>query len=269
MGHGLSNIGHGSDIRNTQTKSGNIHSEDFVLEKGIFSNIFEKDIRRVFIYKKAERLAKAIHLITPAFAESASLKNRIGAIALGLVDAALLPSVSARAALSRELLTLSSVLSIARTGGFLSPMNAELITREAQFLLHEIAAYEEPRLFLDEAPTLAGIAKQASSGNARIGQHSSARQSAPAAPAKAPAAGGSAPGGQGHLKDISLSDNIKDRREGILSVIKNKGKASIKDISTVMRGVSEKTVQRELLALIASGTVLKHGVRRWSAYSLA
>lgn len=226
----------------------------------------------MFIYKKAERLAKAIHLIIPAFAESASLKNRIGTIAIGLVDAALLPSGSARVALSRELLTLSSVLSIARAGGFLSPMNAELITREAQSLLHEIAAYEEPRLFLDEAPTLAGIAKQASSGRARTGQPST-RPSAPAtsAPkhANAPAGGGSASGGKGHLKDISLSDNIKDRREAILSVIRNKGKASIKDISTVMRGVSEKTVQRELLALIGSGTVLKQGVRRWSTYSLA
>lgn len=263
MGHGLSNIGHGSDIRNTPTKSGNIHSEDFVLEKGIFSNIFEKDIRRVFIYKKAERLAKAIHLITPAFADSASLKNRIGAIAVGLVDAAILPSGSARSALSRELLTLSSVLSIARTGGFLSPMNAELITREAQSLLHEVAAYEEPRLFLDEAPTLAGIAKRASSGNARTDQPF-ARRNAPVTDAKNAIA-------QGHLKDISLlsDDKIKDRREAILSVIRHKGKASIKDISTVMRGVSEKTVQRELLALIASGTILKQGVRRWSTYSLS
>lgn len=219
----------------------------------------------MFIYKKSERLAKAIHLITPAFAESASLKNRIGAIAIGLVDAALLPSGSARAALSRELLTLSSVLSIARAGGFLSSMNADLITREAQSLLHEVAAYEEPRLFLDEAPTLAGIAKQASSGSARTGQppqRPSPRPSAPATSTKSAIA-------QGHLKDISLSDNIKDRREAILSVIREKGKASIKDISTVMRGVSEKTVQRELLALIESGTVLKHGVRRWSTYSIA
>lgn len=215
----------------------------------------------MFIYKKAERLAKAIHLITPAFAESASLKNRIGAIAIGLVDAAILPSGSARAALSRELLTLSSVLSIARAGGFLSPMNAELITREAQTLLHEIAIYEEPRLFLDEAPTLAGIAKQASSENVRTGKLPM-RKNVSVAPAQKAIY-------QGHLKDISISDNIKDRREAILSVIKNKGKASIKDISTVMRGVSEKTVQRELFALIASGTILKRGVRRWSTYSLA
>lgn len=220
----------------------------------------------MFIYKKAERLAKAIHLITPAFADSTSLKDRVGAIAIGLVDAATLPPAAARAALSRELLTLSSVLAIARTGGFLSPMNADLITREAQSLLSEVAAYEEPRLFLDEAPTLAGIAKQASSSGGVSATRAPARRSAPSPRAKSANA-------QGHLKDIKdtiLSDNrIKDRREAILSVIRKKGKASIKDISTVLRDVSEKTVQRELLTLINEGAVTKQGVRRWSTYFLA
>ena len=83
-------IGHSVEIKQTQTKVGDHYSEDFVLEKSIFNNVFEKDIRRIFIYKKAERLAKAIHLIAPAFAESVSLRNRIDAIAIGLIDAAIL-----------------------------------------------------------------------------------------------------------------------------------------------------------------------------------
>jgi hypothetical protein len=261
MGHELSDIGHSAEIRHIQTKSNSAHSEDFVLEKSIFTNIFEKDIRRVFIYKKAERLAKAIHLITPAFVESTSLRNRIDAIAVGLVDAAILPAAAARAALSRELLTLSSVLSIARTGGLLSPMNAELITREAHILLNEIAAYEEPRLFLDEAPTLSEIAKKTFSRS----------------PVKSPPKRQTVSKiismnktDKGHLKDTAISDKpIKDRHEAILSVIKNKGRASIKDISTIVRGVSEKTVQRELLTLISAGKVSKQGERRWSTYSLA
>jgi hypothetical protein len=261
MGHGLSDIGHNTEIRHVQTKGSDAHLRDFVLEKSIFINIFEKDIRRVFIYKKAERLAKAIHLITPAFVGASSLRNRIDAIAVGLVDAAILPTSTARSALSRELLTLSSVLSIARTGGLLSPMNVELITREAHILLDEVAAYEEPRLFLDEAPTLSGIAKKTSSRGSiksRPKHQTATRTVSTNRTAK------------GHQKDITLSDKpIKDRHEAILSVIRNKGKASIKDISTIVRGVSEKTVQRELLTLIASGAVLKQGVRRWSTYSLA
>ena len=258
MRHRQLNIGHSTELQKIHAGGKHTPSEDFVLEKSIFNNIFEKDIRRVFIYKKAERLAKAIHLIAPAFAESVSLRNRIDAIAIGLVDAAILPSGAARMALSRELLALSSVLSIARTGGLLSPMNAELIAREAHILLQEVAAYEEPRLFLDEMPTLSGIAKKAFAREPMQRPIADKRHILPKV--------GSLPAKKG-IENIS--DIQKDRREAVLSVIKNNGKASIKDISTLIRGVSEKTIQRELLALIAAGKVLKQGERRWSTYSLA
>lgn len=244
------NIGHSIETKQTQIRGDRSHSEDFVLEKSIFNNVFEKDIRRVFIYKKAERLAKAIHLITPAFAESVSLRNRIDAIAIGLVDSAILPSGSARTALSRELLALSSVLGMARTGGFLSQMNAEIISREAHILLQEVAGYEEPRLFLDEAPTLSKISKLQSSNQKEPKQISKVARQVD----------------KGHIKDTNA---IKDRRESIMSVIRGKKRASIKDISTLIRGVSEKTIQRELIALIKEGAVSKEGERRWSVYSLA
>lgn len=259
------NNGHGHNGQFVSISGKTQSSGDFVLEKSIFNNIFEKDIRRVYIYKKTERLAKALHLIAPAFAESASLRNRIDAIAIGLVDAAVLPPATARTALSRELLSLSSVLSIARTGGLLSAMNAELIAHEAHALLQEIAAYEEPRLFLDEAPTLSGIAKSALRKEpveraAPAPRLSSAKRSAAPETASHPA--------QGHIKD-NEKPAIKDRREAVVSVIQSKGKVSIKDISTLIRGVSEKTIQRELAALIDSGIVVKEGERRWSTYSLA
>ena len=251
MGHEQSYEGHNAEIKQIQTRTKDAHLEDFVLEKSIFNNIFEKDIRRVFIYKKAERLAKAIHLIAPAFSESVSLRNRVGEIAIGLVDAAIVPSGAVRTQLSRELLALSSILSIARTGGLLSVMNTELITREAHALLQEVAGYEEPRLFLEDVPSLSSIAKSALS-------RESIKKPNSVAPKRAK---------DTEVKDINI--NIKDRRETILSVIKNKQKASIKDISTIIRGVSEKTIQRELLALIEAGMVLKQGERRWSTYSLA
>lgn len=242
------------EIRQTQAKGSGGHSDDFVLEKNIFNNVFGKDIRRVFIYKKAERLAKALHLVAPAFRESVALRNRVDEIAIGLVDAAVIASDTARTVLARHLLSLSSVLSIARTGQLLSHMNVEVISREVHSLLQEIAAYEEPRLSLDEAPTLATIAKKAQTNGA---------------PPRAPAAGARrTPVGKGHVKDTS-EGHIKDRRETILSVIGDKGRASIKDISTLIRGVSEKTIQRELLALVKEGKVAKQGERRWSTYQLA
>lgn len=256
-------MGQSTEIRKVQTGVKHAHQEDFVLEKSIFSNIFEKDIRRVFIYKKAERLAKAIHLITPAFTESVSLKNRIDAIAVGLIDAAILPPGAARTALSRELLALSSILGIARTGAVLSIMNADLIIHEAHMLLHEIAAYEEPRLSFADTPTLSTLAKSALS-------RETSHHSDPVA-MRRPAQRRSVAGSKGHLiKDTEkgTESHIRDRRDTVLSVIRAKGSASIKDISTLVRGVSEKTIQRELSALIESGKVQKRGERRWSTYSL-
>ncbi len=236
------------------------NSADFVLDKDIFSNIFDKDIRRVYIYKKAERLAKALRMITPAFVSAPVLKDRIDGIAIALVDAAIQPPASARMALSRELLALSSLLSIARIGSMLSSMNADLIAREAQLLLQEIALYEEPRLSLDESPSLASIARTAG--------HTTSSSRGGSSHGNDPARGGSASGGKGHVKDIKDTPRNESRRESVLAVVRQKGKVYIKDVSTVMRNVSEKTVQRELSALVKEGILSKQGERRWTLYSL-
>ncbi|HEX8946792.1 MAG TPA: DeoR family transcriptional regulator [Candidatus Paceibacterota bacterium] len=247
----------------------NADLNEFVLEKSIFSNIFDKDIKRVFIYKKAERLAKAIHLIAPAFREAPSLRDRLDAIAVGMVDAAILPPTAARGALSRELLALSSVLSIARTSGMLSAMNAELIATEAHTLLQEVAAYEEPRLFLDESPSLAELVRSQPNVS-----HARAPHVEVPVPAKgrgvkrsprAAASTGTDKGHKGQVKD----NTANARRDAILDVIRTKGEVYIKDVSTVIRDVSEKTIQRELAALVEEGVLTRKGSRRWTSYALA
>lgn len=241
------------------------HLDSFVLAKGIFSNIFEKDIRRVYIYKKAERLAKAIHLVTPAFRQSPPLKERLGTLAIGLVDAAILPPLAARDALSRELLALSSILSMARTGGFLSSMNADLIAREAHLLLEEVATYEEPRLSFDDVPSLASLARASHSKETKA-TDAHAQDTSPREANK----GQRIPKGQtkGQTEDPRTSSK-DDRRTAIEEVLKAKGPSYIKDISTVIRNVSEKTIQRELQVLVQEGRVTRSGERRWTTYALS
>ena len=225
--------------------------DDIVLDKSIFSNVFHKDIRKAFIYKKAERLGNALYLITPAFHDSMSLKDCIEEIAVALIAAAADTQPSFRDRLSHELLALSSAISMARAGGLLSPMNADLIISEAKAFLADIAAYEEPLLALSEPHTLAGLSKRAPVDANRPGS----THALPESPR--------------HIKDtLSPSKGQSDRKESILSLIRKKGTASIKDISTVIVGVSEKTIQRELQSLIASGQVIRSGERRWSTYSL-
>ncbi len=65
-----------------------------------------------------------------------------------------------------------------------------------------------------------------------------------------------------------IQENRIERRKAIINLIKNKDQVSIKDISTAMKDCSEKTIQRELLSLVAEGVLNKKGDRRWSTYSL-
>ena len=59
------------------------------------------------------------------------------------------------------------------------------------------------------------------------------------------------------------------RRQVILSTIGAKESCSIKDISAKLPQVSEKTIQRELSAMVEEGILLKEGDRRWSTYRIA
>ncbi len=239
---------------------------DFILEKDIFSSLFDKDIRRVFIYKKVERLAKAIHLITPAFHNAPALRNRADAIAVSMIDAAIDFSTASKDQLARELLALASVLSIARVSGMLSTMNANLIEREVHILLQEVVAYEEPNILLEEAPSMNELLKKSSS---RLASHGVARN-APHRAMPSVVAQGNAPqrSTTATVQKRHYGEN-GGRKEAILSIIRAKGQVYIKDISTAIRDVSEKTIQRELAGLVEKGVLVRTGKRRWTSYAMA
>jgi hypothetical protein len=65
-----------------------------------------------------------------------------------------------------------------------------------------------------------------------------------------------------------VSESKDDREKRVLDVIRDKGVVSIKDISTVIFDVSEKTIQRTLQLLIDKGQIKKEGERRWAKYQL-
>lgn len=67
---------------------------------------------------------------------------------------------------------------------------------------------------------------------------------------------------------VSSNTNIfkVNRKDKILSFINDRKSAVIKDITTLFPDVSEKTIQRELNALIETGKITKRGNKRWSIY---
>lgn len=85
---------------------------------------------------------------------------------------------------------------------------------------------------------------------------------------------------RGHKKDSSESSVISDkghfdtssstvdRQSIIIDTLKVKDRLTVKDFSALIKGVSSKTIQRELLKLVSAGVLKKEGERRWSRYSL-
>lgn len=68
------------------------------------------------------------------------------------------------------------------------------------------------------------------------------------------------------LKIPLINENKSKRQDQILSFINERKSASIKDISALFSDTSEKTIQRELGALVQAGKITKRGEKRWSIY---
>lgn len=67
----------------------------------------------------------------------------------------------------------------------------------------------------------------------------------------------------------SHNDEKEGRLDTITALLRQRGQSSIKDIYDQFSGVSEKTIQRDLLALVQKGIVIKEGEKRWSMYRIA
>lgn len=72
-------------------------------------------------------------------------------------------------------------------------------------------------------------------------------------------------GGTGNAERGTIGVSRRDR---VLGIIRDKGQVTIKDVSTAITDVSEKTIQRELIALVSEGIIVKEGERRWSKYTI-
>jgi len=69
-----------------------------------------------------------------------------------------------------------------------------------------------------------------------------------------------------YLKTPVPNENKSKRQDAILSFINERKSVGIKDIAALFSDTSEKTIQRELATLVATGKVSKRGEKRWSIY---
>lgn len=192
---------------------------------------------------KGQKIIAAIYLVTGHLSDTDPLKVALRTEALGLVR-----SEPTALVLVRD--RVDMLLGGAVIAGLISNKNASIILLEIRhFVTSIIDDHADIRsLFLASTP----------------GMHMS-----DISPKKAPSFSPSIGSIHDHLSDIKKEKKNEgriDRKIAILSFINDRKSAGIKDIAAIFPDVSEKTIQRELGALVAEGKMTKRGSKRWSLY---
>ncbi|MBX4209088.1 hypothetical protein KW799_00085 [Candidatus Parcubacteria bacterium] len=266
-------------------------------EKGLDAGIvFGHNSHFAFVYKKTEKLVTAVYMITNFIKDSEPLKWKIRESALSLMALNLdwsTVSLAERRDLLKEYQALAleivSLSSVAHHSGLISEMNFHILSREFNSLVSVISKDENKKA---NEETIILDPRFFDTHDAEPLPLSEASFSAPVAPMPAAAHKGhvsrtSVPAVDESrtirkpeylpLKDMQpkperalRTPESKDSRQGaIIKLLSKKSGLNIRDFAENIKGCSEKTIQRELLAMVATGVLKKEGERRWSTYSLA
>ncbi|MEK7531919.1 MAG: DeoR family transcriptional regulator [Patescibacteria group bacterium] len=236
-----------------------------------------------FVAKKLFRLSSAVHLITQFLEEKEPIRRRLREMSLILPNLLLrggsLEGVHRRVSSRIEEMVL--LLKTAEQGDILSEMNGGMLRRAYESIgselsqnaldLDEITGFEEKDILVKSFPyKTEGFHKRTVIKDSNMSfKTMSVRNVQDRLSYRKDVAGSSKKESvprEGKRERKKTSD--EERVKKIIDAVKEKGKVNIKDISMVIRDVSEKTIQRDILSLISSGILQKTGERRWSTYSL-
>ncbi len=155
---------------------------------------------------------------------------------------------------AQSLIGLESTLRVVAAAGVITDEVLRVVTGEIGNVLRGLAEYINPNTAFPS--NFFGGSSEASTARRSSGSGETKRSlgsQKPATEAGVPA---------------SVTPVGNDRRVRITTILGAKGEATIKDISEIINDVSEKTIQRELNAMIDENVVKRQGERRWSKYSL-
>ena len=260
-------------------------------------SVFKNDAFANFVHKKTERITTALYLITNLLPKEEPIKwrlrekgielmSRVLHFGAGRGDDGVYPDVL----VIPSIIELCSLLEVSYSSGAISEMNFVVLKREYENVIElfekaatrrretEREGYMIPKNFFDlpyesSLVDLLGVAARTDGTHKNM---SPAQNMSDISETAVSAYKGQSVMRSSPIKTaVSLQQHegvrnprSKNRRESIVSILRQQGRLGIKDITKVIRGCSEKTVQRELLSLVKEGVVMKEGERRWSVYSL-
>ncbi|MCE9541029.1 hypothetical protein K8R03_00530 [Candidatus Kaiserbacteria bacterium] len=222
-------------------------------------------------YRRAERIASAIHLLTNHIGSDEPVSSAIRSGAVDLLQQMLLlrdemraPQSSFLMAAQARIRQLISLVRILTVSGYISMQNATTMVEALDELGNFMSVAQRSMLsesFSVSRDDLLDVRTSAPARAVRIVKD--IKDTADAAPLNQ------------SVSDVSESDNsafrkgqITVRAQSILDILQSGGVMAIKDICSNLPEYSEKMIQRELLGLVEGGKVKKTGLKRWSRYTI-
>lgn len=244
--------------------------------------------------QKVNKLASAVYLVTSFFSDREPLKWKLRDLSAHLVSS----SLSFKSYLFDErdyaglenrqtILEINSLLAVAKNVGLVSEANFNLLSQEFSkylefigfpagleerdgrgvlsekfFATHQKEAQLPPKE--SENPIKDKNIEQPQNRSLSAGYLPSIRPHSSHSESKPRLENTEKP-----LKQFGAVSVKKNSRQSvIISLLKRKKEIMIKDVSPLISGCSEKTIQRELSAMVAAGILKKIGEKRWSRYTL-
>jgi len=239
--------------------------------------IFGDNYACAHAYKKTEKLLIALYLVTNFVSEKEPARYAIRDKSVRILSDILHLRSGFRSAgndqvdqVIASVYEIISLLDVLHAAGFVSDMNLEILKRELSGLItflqdasgtevSEKVTFRNDHFKTDEVVQGQGNIKDIiKDSNMQIQREGNKRDTTKTSTHNK---------GQ-YTKRTSTSVSHTERRDTILQIIKDKESVNVKDISAVVTDCSEKTIQRELIALVNENVLKKEGERRWSVYSI-
>lgn len=235
----------------------------------------------LYVFKKTEKITAALYLVSGLLKDEEPIKWELRDKGMDLLTSSFTASSTLpgdKNTVIQSLFTAAletiSLLNVAKISNLITEMNHRLLVREIDGVLallrdRLIANAENAGYILSDTffktPSLFSTDFKSGHGNQNI----SANQTNQAGHTVQRTEGETlALNKHIHKGHADVQEKKSERQELIITALKGQSHLTIKDFSRIIKGCSEKTIQRELLAMVDSGLIKKEGERRWSRYSL-
>lgn len=224
---------------------------------------FNSDYHFFYVFKKTEKIAQAVYLITDHIKDSEPVKIRLKEesldlleISLGLNSIDIVEKKSLVNSFFSTIMGLTSFINIASISGLISRNNIDIISLEINKLVEymkeniDTDLYKKGLILSSDFFSVDSAFPDKGRLSIKPKTHSPQTNTAPST----------------ERDSIKVTKNT--RQKNIMDLLKKESDLTIKDFVKVIDNCSEKTIQRELLSLVEKGMIKKDGERRWSRYSL-